>query len=220
MVGDNDRIGAELNTLTCVFGFHDALDDQWAIPHLAEEFQIVPIEIWIEGAGRPLHQIIHIIHAGCAALDVAELTVLSAKHAEGPARAASDINDVRNRQTRWRGHPIAVIRMALTDNLQVQCYNQRRAVCRFGTLDQRFGELTVLLDIELEPEGLSGCRCYRLDRADTHRREGKRDSEGLGCLCCFDLTIGVLHAQQSNRRDCNGHLDVLANHLGAQCARG
>jgi hypothetical protein len=39
------------------------------IPLVTEQLDVIPVELLIEAAGRPLHQVVHVLDAGRAALE-------------------------------------------------------------------------------------------------------------------------------------------------------
>ena len=103
--------------------------------------------------------------------------------------------------------------MPLTQNLQIKRDDKGRTLGVLGPLDQPCDVIFVAHGVELEPERLGRCFGHILDRVNRHRRKGKRHAKGFGGAGCFDFSVGVLHAGQTDRGKRHRHRHILTDHL-------
>ena len=110
--------------------------------------------------------------------------------------------------------------MALAHDLQIKRNYNRRTTCGTGAFKQAAHKVVVFKGIDLKPKRL-GCVCgHVFDRTNRHGRQRKRHAEFLGSFRGLNLSVGGLHACQTNRGKGHWHRDVLADHLrfcGAVC---
>ena len=101
--------------------------------------------------------------------DVAKLASFCAQHAKRPARLGGDVDHVGNGQFGRGAQAIANILVALSEDLQVECEHQSRALRCPGAFDQPFDEAAVFHDVQLKPERMAaGFHGDVLDGADAH----------------------------------------------------
>ena len=109
--------------------------------------------------------------------------------------------------------------MALSQNLQVQCEHQCRAVGGLGAVNQALNKIAVAHHIQLKPKRVVvGGAGHVFNRANAHGGQGKRHPKGLGRTGGQHFTVGMLHACEARGRNGHRHGDLLAHHGGAGAA--
>ena len=220
VVRHHDGIGADVAGLQSVARVDDALDDQRAVPHLAELADAVPVERLIEALRGPCGQRGGIRDALGMADDIAEEPPLGLQHLEAPRHLGHHVGDRCRRQLGRGRKAVLQILVTLSEHLQIDRDHRRRALGVLGPVEEPLHVVVVLERVDLHPERLRGVLGHILDRADRHGRQAIGHAEPLGRLCRLDLTVGVLHPGHAHRRERHRHRHVLADHLRRGAAPG
>ena len=210
MVRDHDRVGAGVDGFLGVVGIHDALQDQLALPLIADPFHVAPVQRRVELIGSPGAERACVRDAGHVTDDIAERAPPGGENLLHPARLRRNVEDVRDRHARRHREAVLHVTMTLAEHLQVHGEDQRAAVRGGGARDQLGDELAVAHHVELEPERLAGLRRDVLDRGDRHGGETEGDAHGIRSARGVDFAVGMLHAEEPHRRDRERQRDRLA----------
>ncbi len=120
MVRNDDGIGAGLHREQGVINIIYALEDELAMPLLADEFHRRPIQRWIKLVMGPLRQCAHVLHAFDMAHDVSEGAVFGAQHAHAPTRLGHHVEDIGDGQFGRRGQAVPDVLVALAEKLEIE----------------------------------------------------------------------------------------------------
>ena len=211
---DTTNASAPLRTASrASSAIHDAFQHQLAAPPVFDPRHVVPTQRRIELLRGPAGQRTHVLDTGDVTDDVAELAPPRVQHAPPPARLSDDVGDVCERRLGRCRQTVLQILVALAEDLQVQRQHQCRAACGFGAVDQPADVVAIAHHVQLKPERPRRVRRDVFDRADAHRRQDVRHAELLGGTRRENLTVGVLHAGEPDRRQRDRHRHVLADHL-------
>lgn len=220
VVRDHDAVGAQLQRVARVVRVEDALDDQLALPLVADPLQVLPGDAGVEVLAQPADVVGQASGVAPIGGDVAEI-VGAAVQADvpGPARVQHRLQHTAPGAV-GAAHAAVEVAVAVTGDGHVDREDQVARAQLPSAAHHVAHEGAVFQDVELEPDRLGGLGGDFGQGADRDGRLDEGDVAVAGSAYCLHLAAAGIHAGQADRGQRDREVVALAEPFGADVELG